>query len=103
MNVLAIEGQTTGEAAFTLAVFTAGLVVTAMFGYYLATEPARLNELWEWVRSLNILVQGVVWVLFLPWMVALWIWVLPLGLPIRLLGVISMLGFTTWLLFPWKA
>lgn len=103
MNVFAVKGQTAGEAAFSVSVFAAGVVVTCMFGYYLVTEPARLNELWQWTRSLNILVQGIVWLLFLPWMVALWVWVLPIALPIRLVVVIAALGFTTWLLFPWKA
>ncbi|MDP2300636.1 MAG: hypothetical protein Q8M55_07975 [Actinomycetota bacterium] len=83
--------------------FALSLVATTMFGYYLVTDPGRLNEIWEWTRSLNILVQGVIWLLFLPWMIALAIWVLPWALPIRLVLVIGTLGFTTWLLFPWKA
>ena len=103
MNVFAIKGQTAGEAAFSVSIFAVGLIVTGMFGYYLFTEPTRLNELWEWTRSLNILIQGVIWLLFLPWMVALWVWVLPIGLPIRFAVILAVLGFTAWLLFPWKA
>lgn len=103
MKGIAIAGQTAGEAAWSISVFAISLVATAAFGYYLVTDPGRLNEIWEWTRSLNILVQGVIWLLFLPWMIALAIWVLPWALPIRLVLVVGTLGFTTWLLFPWKA
>jgi hypothetical protein len=102
-NALGIPGQTTGEAAFSLFIFTLGLGATAAFGYLLLTEPTRLNEMWEWTRSLPLLAQGLVWLLLLPWMIALWIWVTPWALPIRLLLVASLLLFTNWLLFPWKA
>jgi hypothetical protein len=103
MKGIAIAGQTAGEAAWSISVFAISLVATAAFGYCLITDPSRLVELWEWTRSLNILVQGVVWLLFLPWMIALAVWVSPWALPIRLVLVVGMLGFTTWLLFPWKA
>lgn len=103
MKGIAIAGQTAGEAAWSISVFAVSLVATAAFGYYLMTDPARLTELWEWTRSLNILVQGIIWLLFLPWMIALVIWVAPWALPVRLVLVVGTLGFTTWLLFPWKA
>lgn len=102
MKGISIAGQTAGEAAWSISMFGLSLVVTAMFGYFLITEPARLNEIWEWTRSQSILVQGVVWLLFLPWMIALWIWSMPWALPVRLVLVVCMLGFTVWLLFPWK-
>jgi hypothetical protein len=103
MNVLAIKGQTAAEAAFSIGVFAAALVVTGVFGYYLVAEPTRLVELWEWTRSLNILVQVIIWLLCLPWMIALWVWVSPLALPVRLVLVLAVLAVATWLLFPWKA
>ncbi|MBF4509342.1 MAG: hypothetical protein ISP10_02510 [Aeromicrobium sp.] len=103
MKGIAIAGQTAGEAAWSISVFGLSLVATAMLGYYLITDPGRLTELWEWTRSLNILVQGVIWLLFLPWMIALAIWVAPWALPIRLVLVIGTLGFAAWMLFPWKA
>lgn len=103
MNRFAVAGQSAGEAAFSISVFAVSIVVTAAFVYYLFTEPTRLNEVWEWIRSLNILVQGVIWLLFLPWMIALWFWVTPWALPLRIVLLVGSLGFTTWLLYPWKA
>jgi hypothetical protein len=94
--------QTPGEQLFSLAIFGLGAVVTGAFVYYLVTDPARLTEIWASTRSLNILVQGVIWLLFLPWMVSLWIWTLPWAMPIRLVLVIAALGWTNWLLWPWK-
>lgn len=101
MKGIAIAGQTASEAAWSISMFAFSIVATAAFGYYLVTEPARLTELWEWTRSLNIVFQGIIWLLFLPWMVALWFWVMPWALPIRLVLVFGTLGFAMWLLFPW--
>ena len=55
----------------------------------MVTDPARLTKLWAWTRSLNTLVQGVIWLLFLPWMICLWMWTLPLAMPIRFVLVIG--------------
>lgn len=103
MKGIAIAGQTASEAAWSISVFVLSVVVTGAFCYYLVTEPTRLTEVWEWTRSLNIFVQGVIWLLFLPWMFALWMWTMPWAMPLRLLLVAGTLVFTAWLLFPWKA
>ena len=97
-----IAGQTTGEALFSIGIFLMSIGVTGAFVYYLVTDPSRLAELWTWTRSLNILLQGVIWLLFLPWMIALAFWVAPWWMPIRLVLVIGALGWTEWLLWPWK-
>jgi len=94
--------QTLGEKLFSLAIFGLGAVVSGAFVYYMVTDPARLTEVWAWTRSLNILVQGVVWLLFLPWMICLWMWTLPWAVPIRFVLVIAALVWTNWLLWPWK-
>ena len=94
--------QTLGEKAFSLLVFGLGALISGAFVYYMVTDPERLTELWAWTCSLNILVQGVIWLLFLPWMICLWMWTLPLSMPIRLVLVIAALAWTNWMLFPWK-
>lgn len=103
MKGIAIAGQTAGEAAWSISVFAMSIVATAAFGYLLVTDPGRLNETWVWTRSLPLWVQAIVWLLFLPWMIALWIWTLPWAMPIRLVLVVAALVWTTWLLYPWKA
>lgn len=97
-----IAGQTTSEAAFSIFMSALSLGITAAFVYYLFTQPERLAELWAWTRSMNILVQGLVWLLFLPWMICLWFWIMPWALPIRIVLVAAGLLWTNWLLWPWK-
>ena len=94
--------QTPGEQVFSLAIFGLGAVVSGAMMYYLLADPARLGEIWAWTRSLPLLVQGVIWLLFLPWMICLWIWMLPWAMPIRLVLVVGALAWTNWLLWPWK-
>ncbi|PKQ15250.1 MAG: hypothetical protein CVT67_10095 [Actinobacteria bacterium HGW-Actinobacteria-7] len=103
MKGIAIAGQTAGEAAWSISMFVLSLVITGAFGYLFVTDPGRLNEVWAWTRSLPLIVQGLIWLLFLPWMIALWIWTLPWAMPIRLVLVLGTLAFTLWLMFPWKA
>ena len=102
MKARGFASQTPGEQAFSLFVFGLGVAVSGAFVYYLFTEPTRLTDLWAWTRSLNIWLQGVVWVLFLPWMVSLWLWTLPWAMPVRIVLVAAVLAWTNWLLWPWK-
>lgn len=94
--------QTAGEKAFSLMVFGLSTAVSIAFAYYLFTEPARLTEVWEWTRSLHIVLQLGIWLLALPWMISLWIWVSPLAFVIRIVLVVAMLLFTEFLMYPFK-
>jgi hypothetical protein len=94
--------QTFGEKLFSLGIFGLGLGVSGLFAYYLFTDPSRLLAIWSWTRSLPLLVQGVIWLLFLPWMIALWIWTMPWWMPVRFVLVIGCLLWTMFLLYPWK-
>lgn len=70
--------------------------------YYLLTQPERLVELWHQTRSLNIFVQEVIWVIFLPWMVALWVWSTSWLVSVKLVLIASVFVWMTWMLYPWK-
>lgn len=95
-----------GTAASTLLVsgilFGISALVTVAFGYALLADPSRLTDAWLWVRSLPLIVQLVLWALFLPWMAALWVWSLSLALWLRIAVVVALLGIAEFLLFPWK-
>ena len=93
---------TAGELVFNIAMFGLSAAATLAFAFYLLTEPARLNEAWNVVRGLPLIVQLAMWALLLPWMIALWVWTLPWALWIRLVVVIGVLLFTNYLLYPWK-
>jgi hypothetical protein len=94
--------QTPGEQLFSLLVFGLSTAATIAFAYYLITDPSRLNDVWSWTRSLPLLVQGVMWLLLLPWMIALFIWSTPLALVVRIVLVVAVLVFTEYLMFPFK-
>lgn len=94
--------QTPGEKLFSLTVFGLSTAASALFAYYLFVEPARLNELWLWTRALPLLAQGVIWLLCLPWMAALWIWSSPWVFAVRLVLVVGILLFTEFLMYPFK-
>ena len=44
------------------------------FGWALVASQGSLDAAWQWVRGLPFVVQGVAWLLFLPVLLALWIW-----------------------------
>jgi hypothetical protein len=96
-------GATTSEMVFSAIMFGISTVVTIAFAYYLVTDAGKLTEAWQYVRGLPLILQLVVWLLLLPWMIALWIWTLPWALWIRVVLVVAILIWTEWLLFPWKS
>jgi hypothetical protein len=66
------------------------------FGLALIVSQGSLDAAWHWIRELPLLVQGVVWVLFLPVVAGLWIWETTWPLVVRLILVA---GLAWWNLF----
>ena len=83
-------------------IFGISALVTLAFGYALFAEPSRLVDAWIWVRSLPLIIQLVMWAIFLPWMAALWAFNLSLPFVVRAAIVVVVLGAAEYLLFPWK-
>lgn len=54
--------------------FVVVAILWVAFGAVLFASASSLDELWTWTRDQPILLQGVMWVLLLPWMAALAIW-----------------------------
>ena len=59
-----------------LSTYAIVIFVMLWVGFVIALIVNRewLDLLWNWVRSLPSVVEVIVWVLFLPIMVGLWIW-----------------------------
>ena len=53
-----------------------------------------LDVLWNWAQALSWLPKIIVWVLFLPIMVGLWIWESSWPTFLRLVGFAGMVGWT---------
>ena len=71
-------------------------VIWAAFALALLVSQGSLDAAWQAIRDLPPVAQIVVWLLFLPVMVALWIWESAWPLVVRLVLV---LGIGAWNLF----
>ena len=77
---------------------TYALVIFAMlwvgFVIALVVNPEWLNLLWNWVRALPPVAEIMVWLLFLPIMVGLWIWQSSWPALVRLLAFAGIVVWT---------
>jgi hypothetical protein len=68
------------------------------FAAALVTNQGGLDAAWAWLRDQHIVVQGLIWLLFLPVTIGLWVW--ETGWPILLrLVVVAGLAFWSILIF----
>jgi len=96
-------GATASSFAVSAFMFALSVLVSLAFGYYLVTDPTRLADAWVTVRSLHFVFQIVLWLIFLPWMLALWVWSLPLAYGLKVVIVVAIMLFANFLLFPRRA
>ena len=64
------------------------------FAIALVVNREWLDLLWNWVRALPFLAEIIVWVLFLPITVGLWIWESSWPALVRLLAFAGIVGWT---------
>ena len=77
---------------------TYAIVIFAMlwvgFAIALVVNREWLDMLWNWVQALPSVAEIIVWVLFLPIMVGLWIWESSWPALVRLLAFAGIVGWT---------
>ena len=77
---------------------TYAIVIFAMLwvGFTIALVVNRewLDLLWNWVRALPSVAEIIIWLLFLPIMVGLWIWESSWSDLVRLLAFAGIVGWT---------
>jgi len=61
-------------AVLTVGAFAVFVLMWAGFAYALAVDPAVLDDAWAWFQGLQMPLAVVVWIVFLPLVVGLWIW-----------------------------
>lgn len=54
--------------------WTVCTILWVAFGVVLLIDQSRLVDLWHSIRGLPLLIEGLAWVVLLPWMLGLWIW-----------------------------
>ena len=93
-------GNTVAWMAESGVLFAIFAVICAAFAIGLIWSQGSLDQAWQWIRSLPLLVQVIVWVLFLPVTAALWIWETSWPLVVRLVLVIGLAGWNLLIFLP---
>jgi hypothetical protein len=103
-QILETLASTAGNSAAWLAehgvLFAVFAALWIAFGVGLIWSQGSLDEAWQAVGSLPILLQLVIWVLFLPVMVGLWVWETSWPIAVRLLVVLGVAGWNLLVLLP---
>jgi hypothetical protein len=82
--------------ARALTIYANAIFIILWVGFVIAliVNPGWLDSLWDWVRGLPTVVEVLVWVLFLPITVGLWIWESAGGTIVKVLGFAGIVGWT---------
>ena len=71
-----------------------------LFGVALVWSQGSLDQTWAMIRGWPLFVQLVVWILFLPVMIGLWVWETSWPLIIRLVLVAGVAGWNLFMFLP---
>ena len=93
-------GNGVAWAAQSGILFVIFAVIWIAFGAGLIFSQGSVDQAWQVIRDLPLIVQIVVWILFLPVMIGLWIWETSWPLVIRLVLVIGIAGWNLLMFLP---
>jgi len=93
-------GNSVGWLAETGILFAIFAILWVGFGVALIWSQGSLDMTWQTIRSLPLIVQAVVWLLFLPVAAGLWIWETTWPMLLRLLLVAGIAGWNLLVLLP---
>ncbi len=89
-----------GNMLFNIFFFILFTLLWIAFIAALLFRREMLKNTWQRIRSLPLLVQLIVWLLFLPLMLGLWIWQSSWPLWLRLILVASLAWWNVFVFFP---
>ena len=75
-------------------------IIWVAFGAALIWSQGSLDQAWQAIRDLPLIVQVVVWVLFLPVMLGLWVWETSWPIVVRLVLVVGLAGWNLLMFLP---
>jgi ABC-type amino acid transport system permease subunit len=75
-------------------------VIWVAFAAGLIFSQGSVDQAWQTIRDLPLIVQVVVWILFLPVMIGLWIWETSWPLILRLVLVVGVAGWNLFMFLP---
>jgi hypothetical protein len=93
-------GNSIGFLAETGVLFAIFAVIWIAFGAALIWSHGSIDAAWQWIRDMPLVVQGLIWLLFLPVMLGLWIWETTWPLALRLPLVVGIGGWNLIMFLP---
>jgi hypothetical protein len=99
-TVASTLGNSVGWLAETGVLFLVFALIWVAFAAALIASQGSLDAAWDYVRGLPFVVQGIVWLLFLPVMAGLWIWETTWPVILRLLLVVGIAGWNLLVFLP---
>jgi ABC-type amino acid transport system permease subunit len=93
-------GNSIGWLAENGVLFGIFAIIWVLFAAGLMWSQGSLDQAWNAIRGLPLIVQIVVWVLFLPAMIGLWIWETSWPLVVRLVLVVGVAGWNLLMFLP---
>ena len=93
-------GNSVGWLAENGVLFAIFAIIWIAFGAALVMSQGSVDQAWQAIRDLPLIVQIVVWVLFLPAMIGLWVWETSWPLIVRLVLVIGIAGWNLLMFLP---
>lgn len=93
-------GNSVAWLAETGVLFLVFAAIWVAFAVGLIWSQGSIDAAWEWIRGLPLIAQAVVWLLFLPVMIGVWIWETSWPLVLRLILVAGVAGWNLLVLLP---
>jgi hypothetical protein len=93
-------GNGVGWLAESGVLFVVFAIIWVAFAVGLIWSQGSIDQAWATIRALPLIVQIVVWVLFLPVMVGLWVWETTWPLVLRLIVVAGIAGWNLLIFLP---
>ena len=75
-------------------------IIWVVFAAGLIFSQGSIDQAWQTIRDLPLIVQIVIWVLFLPVMIGLWIWETSWPLVVRLALLVGVAGWNLFMFLP---
>lgn len=93
--------KTLAESIFNVTIFFVAAILWVAFGAVLLSRQGDLTDLWNSFRGQHWLLQGIEFVLLLPWVIALWIWNTGWWLWMRIVLVLGLAWINLLMFWPW--
>lgn len=93
-------GNGVGWLAESGVLFLVFAAIWVAFGAGLVLSQGSIDQAWETIRGLPLILQLLAWLLFLPVMAGLWIWETTWPLVVRLVLVLSLAGWNLLVFLP---